>query len=431
MVRLHPLASSPITFGGPVGGSVRQRGCVLIKLSNFNVLRRAVGISSMQGVMQELTERIAATLPDARVTPQGRDVVAIEFVSDRRDALSAALSAARQGAAAPMMVDGVSHELDLAVGGAIQPVGADPVSLVEEAEVALAEAQPGGGLLVHPAEGRDATDRLMVEAVHHALDAGDMVLFYQPKVHIRRQAIEGVEALVRWQHPDRGLIAPTDFLPAVERAQRMERLTLWTIARAIEDQRRLRAAGHAVRIFINISGHLLADAEFVAMACACIAAAPDAQLGFEVTETSVIRDPEAAIAHLRQFDSIGVRISIDDYGAGLSSLAYLKQLPACELKIDKLFITQLTSSNRDPLIVRSTIDLAHALDMEVVAEGVETPAALALLSVMGCDLAQGYLISRPIALEPLIAFLSAERDHPTARDVRAPFARMVAGWKRG
>ena len=170
---------------------------------------------------------------------------------------------------------------------------------------------------------------------------------------------------------------------------------------------------------------LLSDARFVRQACALIVSS-GARLGFEITETSVIRDPESAIRNLQVFADIGIVIAIDDYGAGLSSLAYLKQLPARELKIDKLFVTQLTSSNRDPLIVRSTIDLAHALEMEVVAEGVETPAAMALLTVMGCDMIQGFLISRPIGLEALLPFLAEERHLAIAQQVRSPFERLAA-----
>ena len=192
------------------------------------------------------------------------------------------------------------------------------------------------------------------------------------------------------------MVMPSDFIAAAEEVQRIDGLTIWTIRRALRDQMTLRAAGYDLRIFINISGQLLSDAHFVETVCAIVEANPDAKLGFEVTETPVIRDPECAIANLNRFDAIGVRISIDDYGAGLSSLAYLKQLPARELKIDKLFITQLTSSNRDPLIVRSTIDLAHALEMEVVAEGVETGAQLRRLQRLQCDLAQGFHFSEPV-----------------------------------
>ena len=174
----------------------------------------------------------------------------------------------------------------------------------------------------------------------------------------------------------------------------------------IADQKTLCGDGRDLTIFINISGQLLGDAEFVAEACRKVGAG-GVRIGFEITETAVIRDPQSAIANLCRFDDVGITIAIDDYGAGLSSLAYLKQLPARELKIDKMFILQLTSSNRDPLIVRSTIDLAHALEMEVTAEGVETQAALALLSVMGCDMVQGYLISRPVSIEAAIVPVDA------------------------
>jgi EAL domain-containing protein (putative c-di-GMP-specific phosphodiesterase class I) len=226
------------------------------------------------------------------------------------------------------------------------------------------------------------------------------------------------------------MVLPSDFIPAAEHAHVIDKLTLWTIRQVIADQRTLRAAGHDLRIFINISGQLLADERFVRAACDLVAEA-DAQLGFEVTETSVIRDPQSAIANLQRFADIGITIAIDDYGAGLSNLAYLKQLPARELKIDKLFVTQLTSSNRDPLIVRSTIDLAHALDMEVVAEGVETHAALALLTVMGCDMVQGFLISRPVALEALISFIAEDRHRSAPVASRVSFNRLATAWKRG
>lgn len=428
------LAASPRLSRGatprPLDGAERVRVCVLVQVHNYNALRRHVGMQNVRRLMTALGERLATAIPRARVESLGRDVLEVEFVSDLPDALAYGLAASRQSCGARIEIDGDEHELDLVLGGAVAPSQNDPTQLIEEAEAALCEARTGRVSFGVEPGAVGLADAMLADEVDGALDRDEMVLHYQPKVHVRRQAIDCVEALVRWQHPERGLVAPGDFLPAIERAQRMERLTLWTVTRAIADQRRLRALGHDLRIFINISGHLLADPAFAERVCACIVAAPDARIGFEVTETSVIRDPESAIAHLQQFDRIGVHVSIDDYGAGLSSLAYLKQLPARELKIDKLFITQLTSSNRDPLIVRSTIDLAHALDMEVVAEGVETHAALALLSVMGCDMVQGYLISRPIGLKALAAFLSEDRHRAATQDTRASFTRLAAAWKR-
>ncbi len=200
-------------------------------------------------------------------------------------------------------------------------------------------------------------------------------------------------------------------------------------AQVIADQRKLREDGFDLLLFVNISGQLLADAAFVNEVCEMLATS-DAKLGFEITETAVIRDPESAIRHLQFFADSGVTLAIDDYGAGLSSLAYLKKLPARELKIDKMFVMQLTSSNRDPLIVRSTIDLAHALEMEVTAEGVETPSALALLSVMGCDMVQGFLISRPLGLDAFRKFLVDDGHLDSASGQLQSFVRPESFWKR-
>lgn len=424
--RLVPADPSPVSAGAPP--SVRV--CVLVQVRNFAVLRRQLGAAEAGALMGRMVRRVEVALPGAGVTLVGRDCVEVLLDSAVPDALAHTLAASRQTCAVPVVVGDTSYDIDLLLGGAIGSVDGDPVVLVEEAETALAEAQSGKPMVV-PAHYRGAADvEQMAAAIDGALDRDELVLHYQPKLHVRRQEIRSIEALVRWNHPQRGLVPPGDFIPSVERAGRMERLTLWTIARAIADQRRLRALGHELRIFINISGQLLSDAAFARAVSDLLLVAPDARIGFEVTETSVICDPEGAIAHLQQFDRLGIRVSIDDYGAGLSSLAYLKQLPARELKIDKLFITQLTSSNRDPLIVRSTIDLAHALDMEVVAEGVETHAALALLSVMGCDMVQGYLISRPVTLDALVAFLGEERIQCDPERTRASFTRLAAAWRR-
>jgi EAL domain-containing protein (putative c-di-GMP-specific phosphodiesterase class I) len=248
-------------------------------------------------------------------------------------------------------------------------------------------------------------------------------------VHVRRQEIASAVALVRWQHPVRGLILPGDFIAVAEQSGEISTLTLWTLRQVIADQKKLREDGFDLLLFVNISGQLLADAAFVNEVCEMLANT-DAKLGFEITETAVIRDPESAIRHLQWFADRGVTLAIDDYGAGLSSLAYLKKLPAKELKIDKMFVMQLTSSNRDPLIVRSTIDLAHALEMEVTAEGVETPSALALLSVMGCDMVQGFLISRPLGLDAFRKFMIDDGHLDNAGGSPTSFVRPESFWKR-
>lgn len=411
------------------------RFLILTEISNFDVLRRHLGRARADVLIGDIAVRIGEILPDARTEIAGRKLLEVAFESDARLALDVAVAALEAAFDRSFDIDGESHVVHVQFGAAAtNRLGDDDddVRLVEEAERALNDARAERSAIARNVTGSIAAidEAELARDLRAAIDDEQLFLQYQPKIHLRKQQITSVEALVRWNHPTRGLVLPGDFIPIAEQSRDIVALTLWTIRRSIRDQATLSAQGHDLRIFINIAGALLADDRFVRQACALVESS-GASLGFEITETSVIRDPESAIANLKVFADIGIVISIDDYGAGLSSLAYLKQLPARELKIDKLFVTQLTSSNRDPLIVRSTIDLAHALEMEVVAEGVETPAAMALLSVMGCDMIQGYLISRPINLDALVHFLGEEKYLAVANDMRAPFHRLATVWKRG
>ena len=421
----------PIGSLASAASELAWRFHILAEITNFNHLRRHLGNARAAQLADDIAIRLMAGMGGIRVAPAGRAQVQIEFEGAAPVDLQARLATIRSACERPFDLDGESHRLELIFGAAVAPsTGFEDVRIVEEAEAALAEARDADRTVTHDLAVHDQTElELLARELEHALDRDELLILYQPKIHVRRQEINSAEALVRWRHPERGLVLPGDFIPAAEQAGVIGRMTLWTIRQAIADQRVLNDKGHDLRLFINISGQLLADSAFVRAACRLVADA-DAKLGFEITETSVIRDPQSAIANLQTFADIGIIIAIDDYGAGLSSLAYLKQLPARELKIDKLFVTQLTSSHRDPLIVRSTIDLAHALEMEVVAEGVETHAALALLTVMGCDMVQGFLISRPITLDALMIFLEEDRHHVAPQDSRASFARLATAWKR-
>ncbi|MCC2980179.1 MULTISPECIES: EAL domain-containing protein [unclassified Sphingomonas] len=408
------------------------RFLVLAEIANFAVVRRYVGCARSNMLVADVSSRLSQTAPEMRLTVVGRTTLELAFEGEEATELDRTLDLLRSVCEEPFVLDGEVYRLEICFGAAAGPsANLDDVRLAEEAEAALAEARAAHVPVRHDVGALGAREiRSLIDELRVAIAEEQLFLAYQPKIHVRRQEIGSAEALVRWQHPSRGLVLPGDFIGAAEEGGLIDQLTIWTIERAIADQRRLLAGGHDLRIFINISGQLLGDQAFVDAACRLVAEA-DAKLGFEVTETSVIRDPASAIANLQRFADIGIVIAIDDYGAGLSSLAYLKQLPARELKIDKLFVTQLTSSNRDPLIVRSTIDLAHALEMEVVAEGVETHAALALLTVMGCDMVQGFLISRPISLEALMTFLEEDRHHFVSQDTRATFNALATAWKRG
>ena len=204
------------------------------------------------------------------------------------------------------------------------------------------------------------------------------------------------------------MLAPDLFIPMAEETGHIRELTEWVLLRALTDQQALAAAGHDLDVSINISGRTLGEPDFAEFA---LAHAPlrAGGLTFEITETAVIENPEAALAMLDRFAEAGIAISIDDFGAGLSSLAYLKRIRGQELKIDKSIIGGVTDSQRDALIVRSTIDMAHSLGLKVTAEGVETHDVYALLAAMGCDYAQGYLIAKPMPLKDILTFMGDSR----------------------
>ncbi|UZK71146.1 EAL domain-containing protein [Sphingomonas sp. S1-29] len=417
--------------GGALG-SPGWRLFILADVTNFGALRRTLGRWRAGRLIDDVAAIAAAAWPGARLAPVSRSMLEIAFEGRTPTDADAAIAALRRCFDQPIDIDGAPHRIEMLFAGAAMPIhDDDDVRLIEAAEAALGQARTDQIDIVRDlTQIEHAYDRMaLIRDLSAAINNGEIFLQYQPKVHLRQQEIVSVEALVRWQHPTRGLIAPADFIPLAEESRKIGALTLWTIRKVIADQQLLAAAGFDIPIFVNISGMLLADAEFVDQVCTMVRGVPT-KIGFEITETAVIRDPESAIRHLHTFAQIGVTLAIDDYGAGLSSLAYLKQLPARELKIDKMFVLELTSSNRDPLIVRSTIDLAHALDMEVTAEGVETPAALALLSVMGCDMAQGFLISRPIAIDAMIQFLEQDRHLGAMASMRPTFGRPEAFWKR-
>ena len=271
--------------------------------------------------------------------------------------------------------------------------------------------------------------RRLIHDLPAALRSGEIFLVYQPKLRLRTGTIEGVEALMRWQHRTLGAISRKSLIPLAEERGRIRELTVWVLRQSLSDQALLASAGHDVSVHVNVSASLLSDSEFVRDVCALVGPGIG-PIGLEITETTLIENSPVALANLRRLIRHGVTISIDDYGSGLSSLAYLKELPAAELKIDKMFISGMTHSHRDPLIVRSTIDLAHALGLTVVAEGVESQAALALLTVMGCDFAQGFLISPALPIDQLMLFMQSHEQQASVSGASGTFSPPLEFWTR-
>ena len=246
---------------------------------------------------------------------------------------------------------------------------------------------------------------LLREDLKKALEADALCVFYQPKYDYRTQIITGCEALVRWNHKTHGWVSPDRFIKIAEAAGYIEDLTRQVLTTAIADQAHLLALGFKVDLSVNYSGKLISDKKFTDEVLKLCADAKG-QICLEITETAVMSDPETGIETIKRFVQSGLEISIDDFGTGLSSLSYLKLIPAQELKIDRAFICQIEEDRKDALLVRSTIELAHGLGMKVTAEGVENDTSIALLASLGCDMAQGYGLSKPLPVRDLVEYLA-------------------------
>lgn len=384
-------------FGGVLG------------VNRFDQVRSAIGHDLSARLIEEIASRISGSFGEFFVGRMTTETIAIVFLSDGEDAALRAIARVAELASQPVQLG--EHRIDVAVtaGLACDADNADTrLSLLERAEVALKQARvrnSGAAMFDRKAYGDPSTALSLMGSMIQGLTNGDLFLAHQPKFDIRAGKVNSAEALLRWRHPQRGMIPPDSFVGMAEETGHIRPLTDWVIRRAIEDQRKFRAAGHDLTISVNISGRLIANEQFAEMALQQIRRS-DAKLCFEITETAVIENPKLALQVMTELRDANVAISIDDYGSGLSSLSYLRAIPAQELKIDKLFVQNMAHGNCDALLVKSTIDLAHSLGMNVTAEGVETSETLAMLQVMGADLAQGYFIAKPLAVEDFQEFLA-------------------------
>lgn len=383
-------------------------------IGRFDHLRGAIGYALAAQAVRMIGNRLAGLAPASGVARIASDVLGFALIAEGPE--GAADDAARLMAQleAPLNVGGDAIDVTLALGLAPLERGAGPGAAIERANIALDQARAGRRKVAFfdaLAYGDPSANLSLMSGLLDAMNGGGLELHYQPKFDIRRRAVTGVEALSRWRHPVRGMLAPDLFIPMAEETGHIRTLTEWVLKRAIADQATLAEAGHRLDMSINISGRTLGEPDFTEVALAAAKAAVGG-LTFEITETAVIEHPETALAMLDAFAEAGIAISIDDYGTGLSSLAYLKRIRGQELKIDKSIVQGVTDSQRDALIVRSTIDLAHSLGLKVIAEGVETADCFALLSAMGCDQAQGYLIAKPLPLKDLLTFVADD----TARE---------------
>lgn len=244
-------------------------------------------------------------------------------------------------------------------------------------------------------------------ALRQAIDGGQLSFEYQPKLDLRTGRVSSVEALARWNHPAHGRISPAEFVPQAERSGMIQPFTRWSFDTAMAQLAEWQRADLEISLAVNLSSRSLHDEELPGMVADLLERwqVDPGRITLELTESAVMPDPGHAQQNLHRLHELGLRLSIDDFGTGYSSLSHLQRLPLDELKIDRSFVSNMTDSEPDLVIVRSTIDLAHNLGMAVVAEGLESEAHLAVLRSLGCNLGQGYFISRPQPVESLLVWL--------------------------
>ena len=390
--------------------------CV-IDLDRFKDVNDSLGHLAGDELLQEVAFRLRQTLRASdTVARLGGDEFALVLPDADTGAAMHAAEKVVEALAASLLLEGHEVAVGASCGIALYPEhGGDADALLRKADVAMyvAKQTRGGYALYTPDQDQSSSERLtLVGALRRAIADDELTLHYQPKVDCRTGAVAGVEALVRWQHPQQGLIPPDRFIPLAEQTGLIRPLTRWVLNAAMRQARAWHDEGLMLSVAVNLSAHDLQDAQLAHWVSTLLArwnVGPQ-WLKLELTESALMVDPAQALQVLTELCELGVRIAIDDFGTGYSSLGYLKRLPAHELKIDRSFVADMAAQERDHAIVRSTIDLGHNLGLAAVAEGVEDQRTLDLLGGLGCDLAQGYFLSRPLPASQISHWCRARQD---------------------
>jgi diguanylate cyclase (GGDEF)-like protein len=387
---------------------------LLIDLERFSAINNTLGDASGDEVLREVARRLRSGFPDLLAARVGGDEYALLCPKDA--STDSAVELAREvlmTLEAPVLLDEVSLDVEGSIGVAVLGEHADdPGVLLQRADLALAHARSHGSRIEVYSPGLERADapRLkLLGQVRAALAAGEFVLHYQPKVDLRDRRITGVEALVRWQHPELGLLAPARFIDLVEQTSLIGPLAFEVIEQALRQIVAWQRRGIVLQVAVNLSARNLLDPDLPGRVAGLLHThgVDPGQLVVEVTESAAMADPDRAVCVLEALRRSGVGVAIDDFGTGNASFEYLADLPATELKIDRSFVTEIVTRDRDRAIVRSTIDLARNLGLTVVAEGIEDEQALECLAAEGCQMGQGFLFSRPLPAEELTPLLAA------------------------
>jgi len=384
--------------------SYKSAALLLLDLDRFKDINDTLGHHIGDELLQKIGPRLNQVFSDESIliSRLGGDefTVLVDNVYEKTDISQFAeklLHCLRQ----PIEVDAMKLEIDASIGIAMYPEdGTDSHALLRSADVAMYEAKnKGGGIQIYDrAVDKHTPERLaLIADLNSAIREDQLVLHYQPKIDLSSNTVSGFEALVRWNHKDMGLLYPDKFIPLIEMSDSIHLLTQSVLKLALQKQQEWFEAGLSLPVAVNLSARNLIDDRCVNVLSEMLKKfnIKTGMLELEITETALMQDPKTAISLLNEISDLGVKLSIDDFGTGYSSLSYLRRMPISSLKIDREFVKDMLTNNHDAVIVSSTIALAHNLDLDVIAEGVEDDDTLKKLKQMGCDLVQGYHISKP------------------------------------
>ncbi len=398
------LGAAADTYAG-LPGSV---AVVLLDLDRFKAINNSMGHTLGDEVLVSVARRLEQVAGDVDLLARfgGDEFLALVTDPSARAGQKAAAFVARvqEALASPIPVDDVEVFLDASVGVALNTFGADdPHDLLAHAEAAMYQAKRRGGFGAETFDESlriEVLDRMATEhSLHRALERSELLLHYQPVVEVRGTATVGVEALIRWDHPEQGLVAPGRFIAVAEESGLIIPIGAWVLEEACHQFRHWSEG--AVRldsVEVNLSARQIDDPSIIETIEAILSRTglPPEHLTLEITESALMRDAATALVVLRALKGLGVLLAIDDFGTGYSSLSYLQRFPLDVLKVDRMFVHELEEDNGGRAIVSAVVSLAHALGLEVVAEGVETEQQLDVLRELDCDYAQGFLFSRPV-----------------------------------
>src|SRR6185437_20865 len=410
--RFRTQLEDKLTRAGRAGESF---AVMLLDLDRFKEINDTLGHHYGDQLLRELGPRLVECVgPDGLVARMGGDEFAVlpaEQTDDPEvlEQIATELTATVQQ---PTVIEEMTLQVGASVGIARYPIdGDDPHALLRRADVAMYTAKDGHhGVKLYAGESdHNSLHRLsVISDFQRALERDELVVHYQPIVDVRGAEVRGAEGLVRWQHPEHGLLPPGAFIAAVEQTGLIGPLTRHVLERSIAQCATWRTDGKDLSVAVNLSVRNLLDPGLPGQISALLDTygLPAAALQLEITESMIMSDPDRALVIVGRLSELGVRLSVDDFGTGYSSLANLKRLPIDELKIDRSFVSPMMQDESDLIIVRSTINLGHDLGLTVIAEGVEDELTLKRLATLGCDLAQGYHLSRPLAPDAFAAWVA-------------------------